>query len=79
LPEQFQSLCENGNLRVAVIFFALSWLRFLREHAGKSAKHETNHQRDDDRTPHISTNNTKEAYHRSWEIFGNGQREVLSN
>src|SRR5262249_40427444 len=53
LPEQFQSLCENGNLRVAVIFFALSWLRFLCEHARKSAEHETSQQRDNNRAPHI--------------------------
>src|SRR5438132_14272427 len=53
LPEQFQSLCENGNLRVAVILWAFSWLRFLRERAGKSAEHETSQQRDDHQAPHI--------------------------
>jgi hypothetical protein len=42
LTNQFQSLCENGNLRVAVILFGLSWRRFLREYIRENADYKTN-------------------------------------
>ena len=45
---QFQRFCENGNLRVAVILFALWRLHFLRENSWQSAEQETSQQRDDD-------------------------------
>jgi hypothetical protein len=59
LPNQFESLCENGNLRVAVILFGLSRLRFLRECARESAKQQTNQQWDDHHAPHISSFNPR--------------------
>jgi len=55
LPNQLESLCENGNLRVAVIVFALPWLRFLRERTGESTEHETSQQWNGQQTPHIKT------------------------
>ena len=45
LPEQFERLCENGNLRVAVILFTLSLAALPARTLGKSAEHETSQQR----------------------------------
>src|SRR5204863_6368214 len=59
LPNQLESLCENGNLRVAVILFAPCRRRFLRKYACERGEYETNHQRDDHQAPHISTVNPK--------------------
>src|SRR5207244_12368638 len=55
LPNHLESLCENGNLRVAVIVFALRWPRFLRERAAENTEHETRQQWDDYQTLHIKT------------------------
>ena len=56
LPEQLDRFRENGNLRVAAIFFSLGRLHFLRENARNSAEQDASQQRNDHDPPHVLLN-----------------------
>jgi hypothetical protein len=79
LPDQFDRLCENGNLRVTVIFFILSRRRFLRVDARQDAKQQQRNQRQSNNgASHILArigNNSTIAHS---EIFGNAQSVALT-
>src|SRR5262249_25109111 len=64
LPDELQSFCENGNLRVAVILFRLWRRHLLRKNAGNSAEHDASQQRNNQNPPHVFAN-LRERYKQS--------------